>query len=120
MFKEFRLNPSDLVKQAYMDLFGLPYETNNKPWIPSLVCKSCVESLRLWVNKKRPHFKYQTPMIWREPSDHHSECYFCVVNITGINRKNHSKWTYPNLLTAVRPVLYARNTSDPEPIVFGL
>lgn len=103
MFKECRLNVSDFVKQAYMDYFGKPLETNIKPWIPNLVCKSCVESLRLWANKKRPTFKYKSPMIWREPSNHHDDCYFCVVNITGINRKNRSKWSYPNLQSAIRP-----------------
>lgn len=54
MFKKFRLNVSNFVKKAYLDYFGFPLLTNAKPWIPSLVCKNCVESLRLWANKKDP------------------------------------------------------------------
>lgn len=97
-----------------MDYFGKPLVINIKPWIPNLVCKSCVESLRLWANKKRPTFKYKSPMIWREPSNHHDDCYFCVVNITGINRKNRSKWIYPSLQSAIRPVLSSSDESVPQ------
>lgn len=105
---------SDFVKKAYLDYFGLPLPTNTKPWIPSLVCKNCVESLRLWANKKRPSFKYKAPMIWREPSNHHDDCYFCVTKIIGINNKNCSKWIYPELKSAIRPVLNTSDTPAPQ------
>lgn len=69
MFQKFRLNVPDFVKKAYFDYFGFPLPSNAKPWIPSLLCKSCVKSLRLWANKKRPTFKYKAPMIWCQPSN---------------------------------------------------
>jgi hypothetical protein len=61
MFKKCRLNVSQFVKQVYIDCFGKPLELNSKSWIQSLVCKSCVESLRLWTNKKNIYFLVQNP-----------------------------------------------------------
>lgn len=113
-FKNCRLSVSAFIKQVYFDYFGFPLDTRDKYWIPHMVCKICVESLRLWANKKRPHFKYQTPMMWREPSNHQDDCYFCVVNINGINRRNRSKWFYPNLLSVTRPVLYSGDAPVPQ------
>ena len=106
-FKNWRLSVSKFIKQVYFDYFGFPLNTRDKYWVPHMVCKTCVESLRLWANKKRPHCKYQTPMLWREPSNHQDDCYFCVVDINGINKRNRSKWFYPNLLSVTRPVLYS-------------
>lgn len=89
--KKIRLDVSDYVKQVYFENFGFSFDTRNKPWVPNVVCKPYIEALRLWENQKRPHFKYQTPMIWREPTNHDNDCYFCAVNFNGINKTNRSK-----------------------------
>lgn len=104
VFQKFRLSVTDFVKQAYLECFGFPIKSQNKPWAPSVVCKVCVEELRLWATKKRLSFKFQSPMMWREPLNHHDDCYFCVVNINGINKTNRSKWIYPISTSAVRPI----------------
>lgn len=49
---------------------------------------------------------------WREPENYANDCYYCIVNINGLNTKNHSKWVYPDLLPA-RHQLYH---SDEVPI----
>jgi hypothetical protein len=43
-------------------------------------------------------------MVWREPKNHFDDCYFCIVNIIGINRNNCDKWSHPDLPSARRPV----------------
>ncbi|GFW60397.1 uncharacterized protein TNCV_942641 [Trichonephila clavipes] len=66
---------------------------------------------------------FETPMIWREPQNHHDDCYFCVVKINGINSGNRNKWSYPNLSSAQRPQLKSRevqpstsnSSNDPNP-----
>ena len=45
-------------------------------------------------------------MIWREPTNHVTDCYFCTIDITGLNRKNRSSLTYPDLDSARRPVAH--------------
>ena len=76
------------------------------------MCKTCTEQLRQWTNGKRKSLKFGVPMVWREPRNHNDDCYFCIVNITGINRNNRSKWKYPDLASARRPVPH----SDEVPI----
>ena len=43
-------------------------------------------------------------MIWREPKSHSDNCYFCAINLTGINKKKCKSFIYPNLPSALRPV----------------
>jgi hypothetical protein len=47
------------------------------------------------------------PMVWREPKNHFDDCHFCIVNIIGINRNIHDKWSYPDLPSARRPVSHS-------------
>lgn len=111
-FKENRKSISIFVKQVYLAYFGVSIGDQDKTWAPHNVCKTCIEDLRNWTKGKRKCMKFGVPMVWREPKNHHDDCYFCVVNITGINRKNHSKWKYHDLPSARRPVSH----SDDVPI----
>ena len=45
-------------------------------------------------------------MVWREPQNHVDDCYFCMVIITGMNKKTKSSIQYPNLPSARRPVAH--------------
>ncbi|GFS68728.1 uncharacterized protein TNCV_1959311 [Trichonephila clavipes] len=62
---------------------------------------------------------FETPMIWREPQNHHDDCYFCVMKINGINPGNRNKWSYPNLPSAQRPQLKSREITSQEPQLFN-
>jgi len=42
-------------------------------------------------------------MAWREQSNHIDDCYFCLTNIAGINRRYKNTINYPTLPSAVRP-----------------
>ena len=79
----------------------------DKPSAPHIVCKPCVKHLRQWTNKGRKSLGFVIPMVWREPNDHCNDCYFCAVNTKGINRKKRNSLTYPNLDSAIRPVLHS-------------
>jgi len=52
-------------------------------------------------------------MIWREPTNHVTGCYFCAIDFTGINRKNRSSLTYPDLDAARRPVAHCEEIPIP-------
>ena len=112
--KEYRLNATAFVKKSYMNYFRHPLDMKNKPWVPQKVCKICVEFLRLWTNEKRNKFRYETAMIWNEPQNHFDDCYFCLVNITGINKKNRAKWEYPCIRSAYRRVLSPKVSPEPQ------
>ncbi|CAH1108596.1 unnamed protein product [Psylliodes chrysocephalus] len=53
-------------------------------------------------------------MIWNESMNHHDDRYFCLLNISGINRKNRAKWEYPSIQSAHRCVLSRRSTPEPQ------
>ena len=103
---------TDFVTRVYLGYFGVKLADQDKIWAPHIVCKTCTEHLRQWTSGNRSGLKFGIPMVWREPRNHHDDCYFCLVNIIGINRNNRSKWTYPDLDSARRPYPH----SDEVPI----
>ena len=54
-------------------------------------------------------------MVWREPTDHVSDCYFCLTNITGVTAKPKHIVQYPNLPSAIRPVPHSVELPVPNP-----
>ena len=43
-------------------------------------------------------------MIWREPANHFDDCYFCMTNSVGYNKKNRKNILYPSIPSATRPI----------------
>ena len=58
---------------------------------------------------------FAVSMIWREQKDHITDCYFCLTNTKGYNQRNKKKILYPNLLSAIRPVLHFADLLVPIP-----
>ena len=56
-------------------------------------------------------------MIWREPTDHVNDCYFCLTPSIKkeFNWKKKSVIEYPNVLPAIRPVPHSDELPIPEP-----
>ena len=54
-------------------------------------------------------------MIWREQTDHATDCYFCLTNIKGFSRKNKSKIVYLICNSALKPVTHANDLPVPSP-----
>ena len=52
-------------------------------------------------------------MVWREPQNHHDDCYFCTVTIKDFNHYKKRKWEYPDLKSARRPVLLCESIPVP-------
>ena len=49
---------------------------------------------------------FGTPMVWREPTNHVDECYFCSINVTGVNKKKPKSLSYKSFPSAIRPVAH--------------
>jgi len=47
---------------------------------------------------------FAIPMVWRQPTDHVSDCCFCLTSITGVTAKSKHTAQYPNLPFAMRPI----------------
>ena len=60
---------------------------------------------------------FAVPKVWREPSNHETNCYFCMVPPVsgGITEKKKCTIVYQNILCALRPVPHGEGISVPEP-----
>jgi hypothetical protein len=57
---------------------------------------------------------FAIPTQWRA-KDHYDDCYFCMVNVAGYNKKNKKGIIYPNLLLAIRHVPHGPDLPVPSP-----
>jgi len=113
--KEQRLAITTFVKQCYHAYFGCKLGDQEKSWAPHVVCKTCVEDLRHWYKGDGKCMPFGVPMIWREPTNHVSDCYFCMTKVKGFSKKNKQKIEYPNLPSAMRPVPHGDGLEVPVP-----
>ena len=58
---------------------------------------------------------FAVSMVWREQSDHVTDCYFCMTNIRRFSRKNKSKISYLVCKSAIKPVPHDPGLSIPQP-----
>ena len=56
---------------------------------------------------------FAVPMVWREPKDHTTDCYFCITKTSGITAKTRRNVKYPDIPSAIRPVPHS-----PEPVSY--
>jgi len=66
-----------------------------------------------WTKGSR-HVNFAIPMVWREPQDHLSDCYFCITQIKRISSKSKHTIKYPILPSAMRPVPHSEDLSIPH------
>jgi hypothetical protein len=96
-FKSQRKNITHVVKKSYELYFGCKVGDQDKSWAPHICCASCVTLLTSWLNGKSRHMPFAVPMVWREPKDHSTDCYFCITKIKGILSKFKKSVKYPNI-----------------------
>lgn len=110
-----RQNITNFVKNAYHAYFHVKLGDQDKLWAPHKVCRSCVESLRLWSKGKKRALPFAIPMVWRAPMDHSNDCYFCSCNVTGHSVTSKKNIVYPDLHSARRPVPHGPDLPVPSP-----
>ena len=110
---------SEFTKKAYHAYFGVKLGDQDKYWAPHSVCRTCVENLRQWTKGTRKGLTLRIPMIWREPKDHFSDCYFCLTSVAGHSSKTKSSIQYPSLSSAIRPVPHSEQIPISDSVVFG-
>ena len=105
---------SSFIKKIYLAYFGVLLRDQDKSWVPHQVCTTCVKTLRSWSQGKNMKLKFGVPMIWREPKNHVDDCYFCLINVKGFNKKNKQHLQYPNIHSAMQ--LIPHSDKVPVPI----
>ena len=84
--------------------FGMKLGDQDKIWTPRMVCKSCTEYLR---QSKKTILKFGIPMVWREPKNDVSDCYFYAIDVTEINRKYCKVLKYLDFESARCPIAHS-------------
>ena len=56
-------------------------------------------------------------MVWREQKDHTTDCYFCLTQIQGYSQKTKKNIAYPNLPSAIRPILHSSKPPSDLPVI---
>ena len=106
-----RRNITNFVKLAYKLYFDI--KLGDKKWAPHTVCHICEESLQDWTKGKRKNLPFGVPMVWREPLNHIDDCYFCLVNTTGIGKIKRQKIAYSNIPSNIRPIQHSKEIPFP-------
>ena len=77
-----------------------------------------LSTFKKWT-KGESSFKFGVPMVWRELTDHVTNCYFCMVKTRGFSGKNKHLIQYPSLPSAIRPVPHSTAVPIPLPVPLG-
>ena len=87
-----------MIKKAYHLYFGCKVVDQEKKWPPQNVCKLCVIRLGGCINRKGMAMPFAVQIVWREPSNYSSDCYFCLAPpvANGMNKKKKQRINYPN------------------------
>ena len=94
-FKSRRRPFTLLVKKCYEYYFGCKVGDQDKSWFPHFCCVTCARLLAVRVNGSRC-MPFAIPAVWRETTDHVSDCYLCLTSITGVTAKSKHTVQYPN------------------------
>jgi len=69
--------------------FPVKFGDQSKNFAPQRFCVQCICSLSNWSkgeSKRKKYFLFDWPMTWREITNHHDDCFFCM-NMKGLNCK---------------------------------
>jgi len=83
-------------------------------WAPHFCCVTCTRRLAECA-KVSGCMSFAIPMVWRQPTDHVSDCYFWVTSITGVTTKSKHIVQYPILQTAIQPLPLSAELHVPTP-----
>lgn len=111
-----RITEANNFCSAYNAYFGVPVGDQDKNWAPHVVCGCCRSTLEAWYRGESRKMKFAVPRIWREPTDHLNNCYFCVAEVSHHRKsKKTHVFDYPNLPSSLRPVAHSEALPVPVP-----
>ena len=109
---------NEQIKDNYFKYFGIQIQNQDKCWNPHVVCSTCRLGLNKWSKNKGGHLAFATPMIWREPFNHQTNCYICLTNINGFNARNKHRIEYATVDSVTLPVLHSQQFPvPPSPVL---
>ena len=88
----------------------------DKSWALHFCCGSCRSALEGWMRGSRKCMPFAIPRIWREPTNHHDDSYFCMVDISKYKKtKDRKKIIYPSIPSSIASVNHGPQLLIPQP-----
>jgi hypothetical protein len=110
------LFPDSNICKAYAAYFGVPVGDQDKSWAPHYSCGTCRLTLTKWFSGTRNSMPFAIPRIWREPTNHHDDCYFCMVDISKYKKnKDRRAIIYTTIPSSLAPVPHSEVYPIPVP-----
>lgn len=81
----------------YIECFDIQINDPVYLWTPQIIYSSCKSGLERWKKGDQTAKRFESSMLWRQPQNHDTDCYFCLCNISRINSKKIKSWPYPNV-----------------------
>ena len=111
-----KIIPETKFFEAYEAYFGMKMGDQDKSWAPHFCCGSCRSTLEGWMRGSRKCMPFAIPRIWREPTNHHDDCYFCMVDISKYKKtKDRKKIVYPSIPSSIAPANHCAELPIPQP-----
>ena len=96
--------------------FGMPVGDQDKPWAPHYCCEYCKKTLEGWFRGEKRSLKFSNPRVWLEPTDHSTNCYFCMVDVSKRRKgKNAAPVNYPDIPSSIAPIPHCSKYPVPVP-----
>ncbi|XP_076041192.1 uncharacterized protein LOC143025418 [Oratosquilla oratoria] len=103
-----------MCEEAHKARFGVPIRDQDKTWAPHFACEHCK---RDGIEGKSRAMKFAISRIWREPTDHSTDCIFCMVDPSKRRSGKNAAAAvlYPDIPSSIAPVPHSANLPVPAP-----
>lgn len=102
------------VAQIYEQYFNIPV-IRSVQWTPAIACTTCVNQLQKWSKGVIESMPFGIPMLWSDPGEHvPDQCYVCVNNIKGLNRRKARQHEYKGVPSVQLPLPHSENVPVPK------
>ena len=86
-----KISPGMKLVTAYSAYFGVTIGDQDKTGSPHVCCGSCRSTLEEWLRGKIKCMPFAISRIWREPTNHLNDCYFCMVDVSHYRKSKDKK-----------------------------
>ena len=118
--QKHKISPGTKLVTAY-SYFGMPIGDQDKTWSPHDCCRSCRSTLEGWLRGEIKCMSFAIPRIWRQPTNHLNDCYFCMVDVSHYRKsKDKRSIVYPSIPSSIAPMLHCEDLPIPEPPMLEL
>jgi len=103
--QKHKISPGTKLVSAYSSYFVMPVGDQGKTWAPHVCCRICRSTLEGWLRGKIKCMPFAIPRIWREPTNHLTDCYFCMLDVSHYRKsKDKKSIVYPSIPSSIAPV----------------